>query len=172
MSGHLNDFGDFTSVSAPHLDTIDLKILRVLQENSEISNVDLADRIGLSPSPCLRRVRILEESGIIKKRVALLDSRVLGLNVSVFVSVQLEKQTKERLTEFEREVRKRPEVVECYLMTGESDYLLRVVVPDLATYERFLKESLTRIPGVSNIRSSFALQQVAYSTALPLDHLR
>ena len=154
------------------LDSIDLKILKVLQDNADISNVDLADRIGLSPSPCLRRVRILEEAGIIKKRVTILDASVLGLNVSVFVSVQLEKQSKERLTAFEQEVRKRPEVVECYLMTGESDYLLRVVVPDLATYERFLKESLTLIPGVANIRSSFALQQVSYSTALPLEHLR
>ena len=154
------------------LDVIDLKILRILQEDADISNVDLADRIGLSPSPCLRRVRILEESGVIQKRVTLLDASVLGLAVSVFVSVQLEKQSKENLTAFENEVRKRPEVVECYLMTGESDYLLRVVVPDLATYERFLKDSLTRIEGVANIRSSFALQQVSYSTALPLDHLR
>ena len=154
------------------LDVIDLKILRILQEDADISNVDLADRIGLSPSPCLRRVRILEESGVIQKRVTLLDASVLGLAVSVFVSVQLEKQSKENLTAFENEVRKRPEVVECYLMTGESDYLLRVVVPDLATYERFLKDSLTRIDGVANIRSSFALQQVSYSTALPLDHLR
>ncbi|EPX76164.1 Transcriptional regulator, AsnC family [Salipiger mucosus DSM 16094] len=142
-----------------------------MQDDAEISNVDLADRIGLSPSPCLRRVRILEDAGVIKKRVTLVDAAVLGLNVSVFVSVQLEKQSKERLMEFEREVRERPEVVECYLMTGESDYLLRVVVPDLATYERFLKESLTLIPGVANIRSSFALQQVSYTTALPLDHL-
>ncbi|WP_020041544.1 Lrp/AsnC family transcriptional regulator [Salipiger mucosus] len=153
------------------LDSIDLKILKALQDDAEISNVDLADRIGLSPSPCLRRVRILEDAGVIKKRVTLVDAAVLGLNVSVFVSVQLEKQSKERLMEFEREVRERPEVVECYLMTGESDYLLRVVVPDLATYERFLKESLTLIPGVANIRSSFALQQVSYTTALPLDHL-
>lgn len=154
------------------LDSIDLKILKTLQEDADISNVELAERVGLSPSPCLRRVRILEEAGVIKKRVTLLDAAVLGLHVSVFVSVQLEKQSKERLTAFEKEIRKRPEVVECYLMTGESDYLLRVVVPDLSVYERFLKESLTRIEGVANIRSSFALQQVSYSTALPLDHLR
>ncbi|TMV04301.1 Lrp/AsnC family transcriptional regulator [Ruegeria sediminis] len=153
------------------LDSIDLRILKILQEDADISNIDLAERIGLSPSPCLRRVRILEDAGVIKKRVTLLDAAVLGLNVSVFVSVQLEKQTKERLKEFETEVRKRQEVVECYLMTGEADYLLRVVVPDIATFERFLKESLTLIPGVANIRSSFALQQVAYTTSLPLDHL-
>ena len=155
-----------------HLDSLDLKILKILQEGSDISNVELAERIGLSPSPCLRRVRILEDAGIIKKRVALLDATVVGLGVSVFVSVRLEKQAVERLTAFEAEICKRPEVVECYLMTGESDYLLRVLVPDLAVYERFLKESLTRIAGVASIRSSFALRQVAYSTALPLDHLR
>ncbi|UWQ22059.1 Lrp/AsnC family transcriptional regulator [Jannaschia sp. W003] len=154
-----------------HLDSIDLKILRILQQDADVSNVELAERIGLSPSPCLRRVRILEEAGVIKRRVTLLDAEVLGLAVSVFVSVQLERQSRERLGEFEAEIRKRPEVVECYLMTGESDYLLRVVVPDLHAYERFLKDSLTRIPSVANIRSSFALKQVAYSTALPLGHL-
>ncbi|KAF0676091.1 Lrp/AsnC family transcriptional regulator [Profundibacterium mesophilum] len=154
------------------LDSIDLKILKILQEDADISNVSLADRVGLSPSPCLRRVRILEEAGIIKKRVTLLDASALGLHVSVFVLVQLERQIKEQLAAFETEIRKRAEVVECYLMTGESDYLLRVLVPDLATYERFLKDSLTRIEGVANIRSSFALQQVSYSTALPLVHLQ
>lgn len=158
-------------MAKPRLDAIDIRILKVLQQAADISNIDLAERVGLSPTPCLRRVRILEEAGIIRTRVTLLDPKVLGLSVSVFVSVTLEKQVKERLQEFEAEVRRRPEVVECYLMTGESDYLLRIVVPDLATYERFLKDSLTRIPGVASIKSSFALDQVAYSTALPLDHL-
>ena len=153
------------------LDAIDLKILRLLQERSDISNTELAERVGLSPSPCLRRVRLLEAAGIIKKRVTLLDQAALGLGVSVFVSVQLERQVTERLSAFEGAIRGCPEVVECYLMTGESDYLLRVVVADLAAYERFLKETLTRIPGVAQIRSSFALQQVAYTTALPLGHL-
>ena len=154
-----------------HLDAIDLKILRLLQERSDISNTELAERVGLSPSPCLRRVRLLEAAGIIKKRVTLLDQAALGLGVSVFVSVQLERQVTERLSAFETAIRGCPEVVECYLMTGESDYLLRVVVADLAAYERFLKETLTRVPGVAQIRSSFALQQVAYTTALPLGHL-
>ncbi|MGR3756858.1 MAG: Lrp/AsnC family transcriptional regulator [Tranquillimonas sp.] len=158
-------------MAKPRLDAIDIRILKVLQQSADISNVELAERVGLSPTPCLRRVRIMEEAGVIRSRVTLLDPAVLGLNVSVFVSVTLERQVKERLQEFEAEVRRRPEVVECYLMTGESDYLLRIVVPDLATYERFLKESLTRIPGVASIKSSFALNQVAYSTALPLDHL-
>jgi len=158
-------------MAKPRLDAIDIRILKVLQQSADISNVELAERVGLSPTPCLRRVRIMEEAGVIRSRVTLLDPAVLGLNVSVFVSVTLERQVKERLQEFEAEVRRRPEVVECYLMTGESDYLLRIVAPDLATYERFLKESLTRIPGVASIKSSFALNQVAYSTALPLDHL-
>jgi len=153
------------------LDAIDVKILRVLQDDADISNVDLAEKVGLSPSPCLRRVKLLEETGIIRKRVTLLDAREIGLAVNVFVNVTLEKQIEDRLQEFERAVRRRPEVVECYLMTGEADYLLRIVVPDLDAYERFLKDTLTRIPGVASIRSSFALNQVQYRTALPLDHI-
>lgn len=154
------------------LDAIDLKILAVLQDDADISNVELAERVGLSPSPCLRRVRMLEEAKIIRKRVTLLDARAIALTVNVFVNVTLEKQVRERLRDFEKEVVKRPEVVECYLMTGESDYLLRVVVPDLESYEKFLKQHLTRIPGVASIKSSFALNQVQYRTALPLDHLK
>lgn len=159
-------------MTAPKLDAIDLKILAALQDDADVSNIDLADRVGLSPSPCLRRVRMLEEAGIIRKRVTLLDARSIGLAVNVFVNVTLEKQIRERLRDFEKEVVKRPEVVECYLMTGESDYLLRVVVPDLESYEKFLKQHLTRIPGVASIKSSFALNQVQYRTALPLDHLK
>ncbi|HSF95432.1 MAG TPA: Lrp/AsnC family transcriptional regulator [Thermohalobaculum sp.] len=153
------------------LDAIDLKILRVLQDDASVSNVELAEQIGLSPSPCLRRVKMLEESGIIRKRVTLLDARGVGLPVNVFVSVTLEKQAEERLQEFEKAIRQRSEVVECYLMTGEADYLLRVMVPDLDGYERFLKNHLTRIPGVASIKSSFALKQVQYRTALPLNHI-
>lgn len=154
------------------LDAIDLKILNVLQDRADIANIELAEAVGLSPSPCLRRVRILEDAGIIRRRVTLLEPRAVGLAVNIFVSVTLEKQVEERLQEFETAVRSRPEVMECYLMTGESDYLLRVVVPDLNAYERFLKEHLTRIPGVASIKSSFALNQVQYRTALPLDHIR
>lgn len=153
------------------LDAIDLKILRELQRNAEIPNTELAERVNLSPSPCLRRVRILRESGIIKSSVVLLDPASIDLNINVFVRVTLSQQTEENISGFEANVRKRPEVLECYLMTGDEDYLLRVVVPDLAHYERFLKTYLTRIPGVANIRSSFALNQVSYSTALPLQHL-
>ena len=153
------------------LDAIDARILTELQSDGGLTNAELAERVGLSPSPCLRRVKILTDAGVIKKRVALVDGNAIDLKVSVFIHVTLEKQIEENLSEFEAAIESRPEVVECYLMTGESDYLLRVVVPDLEAYERFLMEHLTRIPGVSNIKSSFALNQVKYSTALPLDHL-
>ncbi len=153
------------------LDAIDARILTELQSDGGLTNAELAERVGLSPSPCLRRVKLLADAGVIKKRVALVDGNAIDLKVSVFIHVTLEKQIEENLSEFEAAIETRPEVVECYLMTGESDYLLRVVVPDLEAYERFLMEHLTRIPGVSNIKSSFALNQVKYSTALPLDHL-
>ena len=153
------------------LNIIDCKILTALQENARISNVDLANRVGLSPSPCLRRVKMLEEEGVIQKYVCLLNQRVAGFPVSVFVNVTLERQVESALEEFESAIAERPEVMECYLMTGDADYLLRVVTVDLASYERFLVNHLTRIPGVSSIKSSFSLKQVSYQTALPLDYL-
>jgi Lrp/AsnC family transcriptional regulator, leucine-responsive regulatory protein len=153
------------------IDPIDRKILTRLQKDGRIANNDLAEAVGLSPSPCLRRVKALEESGVIRTYVALIDPAMVELPVNVFVSVTLEKQVEERLDAFEAAIRQRPEVLECYLMTGEADYLLRVVVPDLAAYEQFLKTYLTRIAGVASIKSSFALKQVRYETALPLHHL-
>jgi len=153
------------------LDRIDRKILALLQQDSRQPNNELAERVGLSPSPCLRRVKALEDSGVITRYVALVDPAAVDLPVNIFISVSLERQVEERIDAFESAVMNLPEVLECYLMTGDADYLLRVVVPDLASYERFLKEHLTRIPGVANIRSSFALKQVRYRTALPLGHL-
>ena len=150
------------------LDTTDWKILRLLQSDARISNVDLARQVGLSPSPCLNRVRALEESGYISRYVSLLDALRVGLKVSVFIQVTLEKQIEPALETFERAIRDRPEVMECYLMTGDADYLLRVVVPDLQAVEHFILNFLSRVPGVGNIRSSFALKQVKYQTALPL----
>jgi DNA-binding Lrp family transcriptional regulator len=155
-------------VLTSELDAIDWKILALLQEDARISNVDLAKAVGLSPSPCLSRVRALEEAGFIRRYVSLLDPQRVGLMVSVFIQVALEKQVESALEVFERAIRDRPEVMECYLMTGESDYLLRVVVPDLQALERFILNFLSRVPGVGNIRSSFALKQVKYQTALPL----
>lgn len=151
------------------LDAIDRRILRVLQENARIANVELAQAVGLSPSPCLRRVRDLEERGIVRRYVGLLDPGAVGLPVSVFVQVTLERQVERALETFEQAVQARPEVMECYLMTGDADYLLRVVVPDLDAFQRFLMDHLTRVPGVASINSSFALKQVKYLTALPLD---
>jgi Lrp/AsnC family transcriptional regulator, leucine-responsive regulatory protein len=150
------------------LDAIDLRILGALQENARIANTELAAAVGLSPAPCLRRVRALEERGVIRKHVTLVSPAAVGLPVSVFVSISLERQVEEALKRFERVILARPEVMECYLMTGDADYLLRVVCADLAAYERFVLDHLTKVPGVSSIRSSFALKQVKYSTALPL----
>ena len=150
------------------LDTIDRRILENLQDDARMRNVDLAGKVGLSPSPCLRRVVNLEQTGVIRGYATLLDAEAVGLPVSIFVSVTLEKQIERALKVFEKHIRARPEVMECYLMTGDADYLLRVVTSDLAAYEKFLLEHLTRIPGVASIKSSFALKQVAYRTALPI----
>jgi DNA-binding Lrp family transcriptional regulator len=150
------------------MDVIDLRILERLQHDARISNVELARAVNLSPSPCLARVRALEEDGTIEKYVTLLDAKKIGITVSVLVQVTLEKQVEPALEAFERAVRERPEVMECYLMTGDADYLLRVLVPDVPAFERFILEFLSRVPGVGNIKSSFALKQVKYQTALPL----
>ena len=152
-------------------DIIDCRILNVLQEDAQISNAELAKRIGISPSPCWRRVKRLEKDGVIKRRVTLLDPASVGLPVSVFVRVSLERQIESALETFEDAVLSRSEVMECYLMTGDSDYLLRVVVADLVAYEKFMIDHLTKINGVASINSSFALKQVKYRTALPLETL-
>jgi DNA-binding Lrp family transcriptional regulator len=153
------------------LDAIDRRILERLQQDGRLSNAELAEKVGLSSSPCWRRVKALEEAGVIKGYAALLDAKTVGLSVNVFVSVSLSTQNEKSLAAFERAAAARPEVMECYLMTGDADYLLRVVVPDLAAYERFLMHHLTRVPGIANIRSSFALRSVKYRTDLPLGHL-
>jgi len=150
------------------LDATDWRILDRLQNDARLTNVELAKAVHLSPSPCLARVRALEEDGLISRYVTLLDPVKVGLTVSVFISVSLEKQVESALEIFERAIRDRPEVMECYLMTGDADYLLRVVVPDVPALERFILDFLTKVPGVGNIRSSFALKQVKYKTALPL----
>ena len=153
------------------MDTIDFRILERLQQDARISNVELARAVNLSPSPCLARVRALERDGVIERYVTLLDAKKLGLTVSVLVQVTLEKQIEPALEAFEKAVRERPEVMECYLMTGDADYLLRVLVADVPAFERFILDFLSRVPGVGNIKSSFALKQVKYQTALPLpDH--
>jgi len=150
------------------LDAIDLRILNILQKNSAISNLELSGLINLSPSPTLARVKRLEGDGIISRYVALGNPHLLGLKVNVFVKVSLEKQESNALAQFEAAVSVFDEVMEVYLMTGDEDYLLRIVVPDLQALEHFIMDYLTRIPGIKNIRSSLALKQVKYKTALPI----
>jgi Lrp/AsnC family transcriptional regulator, leucine-responsive regulatory protein len=150
------------------LDAVDRKILVQLQANGRMSLAELADKVGLSASPCLRRVRMLEKAGVISRYVAVLDQRAVGLPVSVFVSIKLERQKQDALDRFAKAIERWPEVLECYLMTGPRDYWLRVVVPDLAAYERFVRQKLTRLEGIASIESSFALEQVKYTNVLPV----
>lgn len=150
------------------LDTIDLRILHELQRDGSLSNVELARRVHLSPSPCLARVKALQAAGIIVRYVALANAAALGLGLNVFISISLKSQNKQSLAQFEQRIAEHDEVMECYLMTGDSDYLIRVAVPDIQALERFILEQLTPIPGIEQIRSSFALKQVLYKTALPL----
>jgi DNA-binding Lrp family transcriptional regulator len=145
-----------------------LQILDALQNNARLTNVALAKRVHLSPSPCLARVRALERRGVIGSYVALVDPASVGLGLSVFIQIRLERQVEETLSRFEAAIAQFPEIVECYLMTGDSDYLLRAVVPDVPALQEFVISRLTRITGVASIRSSFALRQVKYDTALPL----
>src|SRR5262245_11769795 len=150
------------------LDAIDRKILASLQTDGRMTMQELADKVGLSVSPCHRRVKLLEERGVISRYVATVDQKALGLHVSVFISIKLARQKEEDLNRFARAISKWDEVLECYLMTGNRDYLLRVVAADLSSYEAFLKNKLTRLDGIASIESSFALSQVKYSIALPV----
>ena len=151
-----------------NLDSTDLRILTELQQDSSLTNIQLARRVHLSPSPCLTRVKALEANGVIGRYVALVNPKQLGLNLSVFISISLKEQSKTALAEFEARIAEHDEVMECYLMTGDSDYLIRVAVADITALEKFILEQLTPIPGIEKIRSSFALKQVRYKTALPL----
>lgn len=152
-----------------HLDNYDKRILEVLQQEGRISNQELADRIGLSPSPCLRRVRALEESGIIAGYRAVLDARRLGLNLIAFLSISMDRHTPERFENFDKIVAELPEVLECSLITGrDADYQLKVVVRDMDAYQDLLLNKLTRIEGVSGVHSSFVLRQVVERTVLPV----
>ena len=150
------------------LDTTDLRILAELQADGSLSNVELARRVHLSPSPCLARVKALEAAGVIGRYVALADPAALGLGLNVFINISLKSQSREALAAFEQRIAEHEQVMECYLMTGDSDYLIRVVLPDIAALERFILEQLTPIAGIEKIRTSFTLKQVRYKTALPL----
>ena len=151
------------------IDSIDLRILHELQQFGKISNVDLAGRVGLSPSPCLSRVRALEQKGIIDRYVALVKPDRVGLLINVFIQVTLERQVEKVMETFEAKMEAYPEVMECYLMTGNSDYLIRLLVSDIKTLEAFIVQKLSTIDGVLTIQSSFALKQVKYKTELPIN---
>ncbi|WP_298952589.1 Lrp/AsnC family transcriptional regulator [uncultured Methylobacterium sp.] len=153
------------------LDAIDRRILAALQRDGRLTNVQLAEEVGLSPSPCLRRVRLLEEAGIIGGYRATLDRAGLGLGLTVFVGVKVARHDEAAAEAFRAAVRTLPSVVSCHLVSGEADFLLQVVVPDLAAYERLLLGTLLKLPGVSDIRSNVAIQTVKAEGPFPLDHL-
>lgn len=154
------------------LDRTDRRILDLVQANGRISNLELADAVGLSPTPCARRVKRLEESGLIRGTVTLLDQGRLGLKLTAWIGISMDRHTPDRFDAFEAEVSSYPEVLECSVVTGQAaDYLLKVVVPDMQHYERFLLGRLTRIPGVTGVHSSFELRRVMHRTALPLDYV-
>lgn len=152
------------------LDEIDSEILNVLQRDGRISNQELADQVGLSPSPCLRRVKLLESNGIIQKYVALLDPVATEWGLQAIVEVRLDRQTSATVAAFEKEILKYPQVMECYFMAGDWDYVLRVVARDLDEFRKFCVNSLAKIAGVGNVKSNICMKQVKYSTALPISN--
>lgn len=154
------------------LDRTDRKILEAMQHNARISNLELAERVNLSPTPCSRRVKRLEESGLIRSHVTLLNQSMLGLKLTAFIGISMDRHTPDRFDTFEKEVMNYPEVMECSVVTGQSsDYLLKAVVADMEYYEKFLLGRLTRIPGVTGVHSSFELRRVVQRTELPLGHI-
>jgi len=153
------------------LDNTDRRILQQLQADGRLSNQELAERVSLSPSPCLRRVRALERAGVIQRYAAVLDPLRVGLELLAYVSVKLEKRGKMPVDQFTRAVQSWPEVITCFSMTGDMDYLMRVQVENLAHYSRFIMDKLLKQPGVIDIRSNFVLERVKETTVLPLEHL-
>jgi len=154
------------------LDRLDKRILREMQRDGTITNLELAERIGLSPSPCARRVKQLEDAGIILGRVTLLDPKKLDLKLTALIQISMDRHTPDRFEKFEEQIRSYAEVTECLLITGQSaDYQLKVVVPDMEYYQEFLLNKITRIEGVTDVHSSFMLREVQNTTALPLDHI-
>ncbi|MFN3988385.1 MAG: Lrp/AsnC family transcriptional regulator [Rhodocyclaceae bacterium] len=153
-------------------DKTDVRILDVLQQEGRLSNVELAQRVGLSPAPCLRRVRHLEEVGLIRDYVALLEPCRIGLGVQAYVSVTMDKRDEPALSAFHDAMQGAPEVLSCHALTGDMDYLVHVVAEDMAHFSRFLMDRLVRLAGVTDVKTSFLLQPVKQTTVLPLAHLR
>lgn len=159
-------------LDSPKLDRFDRRILDELQRDGGLTNQELADRVGLSPSPCSRRVKQLEGAGVITRRVTLLEPRRLGLTLTAIIQISMDRHTPERFENFEAKVSSYPEVLECHLITGQdADYLLKVVVPDMDHYQAFLLGKITRIEGVSGVHSSFVMRSVVTKTELPLGYL-
>ena len=156
------------TVSAVELDGTDRKMLRLLQQDGRMTNADLARQVALSESACLRRLRALEAAGVVDHYAAVISERAVGLPISVFVTVTLSSQSEAALSAFEQAVAAAPEVMECYLMTGDADYQLRVIVSSLTAFEEFLRHKLTRIEGVGQVTTSFALRPIIYKTAIPV----
>ena len=155
------------------LDKLDKRILQELQKNGSITNLELADKIGLSPSPCARRVKQLEDADLIDRQVTLLNASKLDLKLTALIQISMDRHTPDRFEVFEHKVKGYPEVIECLLITGQSaDYQLKVVVPDMEYYQEFLLNKITRIEGVSDVHSSFMLREVVNSTELPLNHIQ
>jgi Lrp/AsnC family leucine-responsive transcriptional regulator len=158
---------------AQKLDSFDLKILTELQKDGGRSNQEIAERVGLSASPCSRRIRQLEEAGVIRERVVRLEPRALGLELTALIHIRMDRHTPERFEQFEGVVRAYPEVQECYLITGqEADYQLKITVPNMDEYQHFLLAKITRIEGVIGVHSSFVLRKAIDTTALPLSYAR
>jgi len=154
------------------LDRIDRNILKLMQENGRITNLELADQVGLSPTPCSRRVKRLEDSGLIKGHVTLLNPEPLGLNLTAIVGIAMDRHTPDRFEAFEKAIVDMPEIIECSIVTGQTaDFLLKVVVKDMQHYEKFLLGNLTRLSGVTGVHSSFVLRDLVKKTALPLEQM-
>ncbi len=156
----------------PKLDRIDKKILSCMQQDARITNLELAEKVGLSPTPCLRRVKRLEECGVISAHTTVLDQNLLGLNITAMISITMDRHTPERFEKFEEEISTMPEILECSIVTGHTaDYLIKAVLPDMTYYEEFLLGRLTRIEGVTGVHSSFVLRQVIKKFELPIDFI-
>ncbi len=152
------------------LDRIDKHILKIMQADGRITNLELADQVGLSPTPCSRRVKRLEESGLIAGHVTLLNAELLGLNLTAIIGISMDRHTPDRFEAFEKAIESMPEIIECSIVTGQTaDFLLKVVVKDMQHYEKFLLGRLTRLSGVTGVHSSFVLRHLVKKTALPVD---
>lgn len=169
LKAHATQAGRHALTEHP-MDRLDRKILRLLQEDATLAVADVAKKVGLSTTPCWRRIQKLEEEGVIKRRVAILDHEKVNVRVTVFVSIRTNSHSHEWLRRFSEVIQEFPEVVEFYRMSGDVDYLLRVVVPDIAAYDAFYKRLIAKIE-IRDVSSSFAMEQIKYTTEIPLDYM-